>query len=224
MRIRGSACWARLLRNTVAAGSTACILAGEAPAVVNGVGSHLDPPGLIQALASRRPDYTRYISSVRPLAPGVGRRLYMALVRPGATDPRERGSAPFAGPGARNDIVYDEAAILSDHSLAWRYLLLDHEYFHARHMAGATLLPVPRGEPAELERHYNEAAAGGFNVAMARAGQYSGLREDEFREALDRLSEHYAALRALLKDSDPERWSRVSELLREPARLIERAY
>jgi hypothetical protein len=223
MQIRGTACWARFLRNMVAAGSAACILAVEAPAAVTGGESHLDSPGLLRALATRRPDYTRYISSVRPLAPGVGQRLYMALVRPGATDPGKRGSAPFAGLGARNDIVYDEAAILSGHSTAWRYLLLDHEYFHARHMAGATLLPVARGDAVELERHYNEAAAWGFNVAMARAGQYTGLREDEFREALDRLSEHYASLRALLKESDPERWSRVSELLRQPDRLIERA-
>jgi len=162
----------------------------------------------------------RYIFSVRPLAPGVGRRLYMALVRPGATDPGGRGSAPYAGRGVRNDIVYDEAAVSSGHSVAWSRLLLDHEYFHARHMAGATLLPVVHDEAPEVERHYNEAAAWGFNVAEARAGRYPGLRADEFREALDRLGEHYATLRALLKDADPERWSRIAELLRRPETLL----
>jgi hypothetical protein len=180
----------------------------------------LDPPSLVRTLATLRPDYLRYISSVRPLAPGVARRLYMALVRPGAKDPAGVGSAPFAGPGARNDIVYDETSVASGHSTAWRSLLLEHEYFHARHMAGATLLPVVRGDVPEIGRHFNEAAAWGFNVAEARAGRYPGLRADEFREALDRLGEHYAALRALLKDVDPERWTLLSNFLREPASLL----
>jgi len=223
MQKRGTACWTRLLPKLLAAGAAAGTLAGLAAAAPSDRDPRVDPPALVRALARLRPDYTRYIFSVRPLAPGVGRRLYMALVRPGATDPGRRGSAPNAGPGARNDIVYDEAAVLSGHSVAWRCLLLDHEYFHARHMAGATLLPVSRGDPLDVERHYNEAAAWGFNVAEARAGQYPGLREDEFREALDRLGEHYAALRALLKDAEPDRWSRISDLLRQPDRLIETA-
>ena len=216
----GSTCRARLLRHLLAVGGAAAILAGQAVRASADGGFRLDSPTLVRALARLRPDYARYIFSVRPLAPGAGGRVYMALVRPGATDPSGRGSAPYAGPGARNDILYDESAVSSGHSIAWRYLLLDHEYFHARHMAGATLLPVARGDAVDLERHYNEAAAWGFNVAEARAGQYPGLREDEFREALDRLGEHYAALRALLKDADPERWSRISELLRRPDRLI----
>ena len=109
---------------------------------------------------------------------------------------------------------------MSPYSVAWRSLLLEHEYFHARHMAGATLLPVVRDGAPEIERHYNEAAAWGFNIAEARAGRYPGLRADEFREALDRLGEHYAALRAMLKDADPERWSRISELLHRPESLL----
>src|SRR2546428_7351130 len=111
----------------------------------------------------------------------------MALVRRGAPARGGGASARYAGRGARNDIVYDGAAVSSGHSVAWSRLLLDHEYFHARHMAGATLLPVARGDSLEVERHYNEAAAWGFNVAEARAGPYPGLREAEFREALDRL-------------------------------------
>ena len=220
MQGRGSLRWKRLQKSLLAAGGAACIAAGEALAAPADDGPRLDPPALVRALATLRPDYTRYIFSVRPLAPGIGHRIYMALVRPGATDPAGRGSAPYAGPGARNDIVYDEAAIASGHSVAWRFLLLDHEYFHARHMAGATLLPLARGGPDAVERHYNEEAAWGFNVAEARAGRYPGLREDEFREALDRLSEHHAALRSLLKDADPKRWIRVSELLRRPAALL----
>src|SRR2546425_1113025 len=221
MQNRGATCWTRLLCSLLAAGGAASIVSAQTMTAPADDDPRVDSPALVRALASMRPDYTRYIFSVRPLAPGIGRRLYMALVRPGATDPSVHGSAPFAGRGARNDIVYDQAAVVSGHSVAWTRLLLDHEYFHARHMAGATRLPVARGDPLEVERHYNEAAAWGFNVAEARAGQYPGLREDEFREALDRLGEHYAALRALLKDTDPKRWGRLSDLLSRPERLIE---
>ncbi len=199
------------------------ISAGLAPAALAADGAdgpRLRPPALIHALAQIHPDYRLYISGVRPLAPCVGRRLYMALVRPGAGDPAGRDSAPYSGPGARNDIVYDEEAILAGHSPAFQCLLLDHEYFHARHLAGGTLLPLASGAGAEIERHYNEAAAWGFNVAEARAGCYPGLRPGEFREVLDRQGEHYAALKALMKQKDPGRWSRMADLLRRPDRLV----
>lgn len=194
--------------------------AGVGTAASDAGGRPIDPPGLIRALARIHPDYGLYISSVRALPAGAGRRLYMALVRPGAEDPAGRDSAPLAGAGARNDIVYDEAAIAAGHTSAWRDLLLAHEYFHARHLAGATQLPVARGSGIEIERHYNEAAAWGFNVAEARADRYAGLRPDEFREALDRYGEHYAALKALLKQKDPERWRAVAGFLVQPDALI----
>jgi len=57
-------------------------------------------------------------------------------------------------------------------------------------------------------------------VAEARAGRYPGLRPDEFREALDRYGEHYAALKALMKQQDPERWKLVADLLLQPEALI----
>ncbi len=202
-----------------AAGVAACAARHVLSAEPTGEAT-LDPPGLMRALARFHPDYRLYVSGVRPLDPGVNRRLYMALVRPGAGDPADRASAPYAGPGARNDIVYDAEAILTGHSLAFRYLLLDHEYFHARHLAGGTLLPLASGAGAEIERHYNEAAAWGYNVAEARAGRYPGLRPDEFREALDRQGEHYAALKALMREKDPATWDRIADLLREPGLLL----
>jgi hypothetical protein len=151
-------------------------------------------------LASLHPDYRQFISSIRPLAEGEGTRasVYMVLVCPGASDATARASAPLAGTGARNDILYDPGVLRSDRSTAWRQLLLDHEYFHARHLAGSTSVPLPahlaqRG--AAWERHYFEAAAWGWSVAQARAGRYPGLRESEFREALDRLGDHLRAMR-----------------------------
>lgn len=148
-------------------------------------------------LAALHPDYRQFISAVRPLAEGAGSRasVYMVLVRPGAEDAVAHASAPFAGRGARNDILYDPAVFRSERSRAWLQLLLDHEYFHARHLAGGTTIPLPARSGADRERHWFEAAAWGWSVAQARAGRYEGLREAEFREALDRYGDHLRALR-----------------------------
>jgi len=168
-------------------------------------------------LGSIRPDFPIYIGSLRPFSGAAGRRIYMALVQPGATDPTRVASAPLAGRGARNDIVFDARAVMDGHSDAFRRMLLDHEYFHARHLAGTTSVPAPRSLPADLQTRYSEAAAWGFNVAEARAGRYAGLRPDEFREALDRYRDHYAVLRKMAAGRAGFEWEEISEALRRPA-------
>ena len=183
--------------------------------------TRIEPGSLLAAL---RPDYARFIGRMRPLTGEVldgieARRIYMALVRPGAADPASTASAPYLGPDVRNDILYDTASIGGDRSAAWSLLLLDHEYFHARHLAGATSLPLPERVLPEVERHFYEAAAWAWNVAEARSGRYDGLRPDEFREALDRCGEHYAALRSLTQERWPAVWASYSELLRRPTLL-----
>src|SRR5262245_51509376 len=65
-----------------------------------------DPAALL--LQSLHPDFATFVGAVRPIVPsgdGAGPAVYMALVRPGADDPTAPQSAPFAGPGARNDIL-----------------------------------------------------------------------------------------------------------------------
>ena len=184
--------------------------------------TRVDPAGVLSAA---RPDYHSYISALRPMSGreqggAHGRTLYMALVRPGASDPSRTDSAPLAGPGVRNDVLYNPASIGPGRNPAWLKLLLDHEYFHARHLAGATSLPLPGKVSAEVERHYFEAAAWGFNVAEARARRYPGLRPSEFREALDRYGEHYAALRHLALKQYPDLWSGFSERLKKPSSFL----
>jgi hypothetical protein len=178
-----------------------------------------DPAELL--LQSLHSDFRVYVGSVRPLpAPAAGPQasVYMALVRPGAEDPTTPVSAPFAGPGARNDILYDPGVLAAGRSEGWTLLLLDHEYFHARHLAGATSLPLPRRTGAEIEHHFYEAAAWGYTVEQARAGRYPGLRPDEFREALDRYGDHFRALRAMAQDSGA--WSALEAPLLEPAAFV----
>jgi hypothetical protein len=170
-------------------------------------------------LRTIHPDYLTYVRSVRALERSGPDRpsVYMVLVRPGASDPTRHESAPFAGRGARNDILYDPEVLDGSRSVAWTLLLLDHEYFHARHLAGATELPLPLRTGAGIERHFFEAAAWGHTVSEARAGRYPGLGEAEFREALDRFGEHYRALRALVRDESPALWSSLDDPLREVA-------
>ncbi len=212
------------LASLFVAGALALPGASLVPGATLAAGAAPDPgclePGSL--LAVIRPDYPRYIGRLRPLAGETvdrieARRIYMALVRPGAADPVSPASAPFLGPGVHNDVLYDAASLGGGRGAAWSLLLLDHEYFHARHLAGATSLPLPGRVAPDVERHFYEAAAWGFNVAEARAGRYPGLRPDDFREALDRYGEHYAALRSLTRDSRPAAWAAYSDLLRRPS-------
>ena len=194
----------------------------------SGVPGAPDPGFPTTILFTIRPDYGEFIREVRPLPTGYHpargtRRIYMALVRPGALDPAARASAPYAGPGARNDIVYDRATMDGRRGFAWTLLLLDHEYFHARHLAGTTTLPIPPHLSDEAVGHFYEATAWGFNVAEARAGRYQGLGEGEFREALDRYGEHYRALRGGMRQSQPEAWRMLRDLFVRPSSWLRRA-
>ena len=202
-----------LPRRVLILASCAALLAA-APAIET-ARADVDPAEAL--LAGLRPDYAAYVRAVRPIAaPSTPSEssVYMALVRPAAADPARRENAPFAGPGARNDVLYDPAVLAGDRSTGWVLLLLDHEYFHARHLAGATDLPLPLQSGAQVERHFLEAAAWGYTVNEARAGHYPGLREEEFREALDRYGDHYRALRELTQAGSPRLWASLSDPLR----------
>lgn len=216
MRIRGKAIRVWLFKDLAAGVSLLGLLGSPALAGAGAATAGIDATGLARALSSLRPDYKVYIGALRPLAPDDGRNIYMALVQPGATGTDDRASAPLAGPGARNDIVFDERAIREGHSGAFILLLLDHEYFHARHLARTTTVPPAGRVPIEFERRFSEAAAWGFNIAEARAGRYPGLRLDELREALDRYRDHFLALRSLVGREDPGQWDHLALALRRP--------
>jgi hypothetical protein len=187
--------------------STAGAFAFPVPVVMLSAGAPAMQPDPAEAvLGALHPDYRAWVQSVRPLQAGDGARasVYMALVRQGAGDAVSGSSAPLLGPDAHNDILYDPAVLAAGRSLAWLQLLLDHEYFHARHLAGGSVVPLPAGLSAAAARHYYEAAAWGYTVARARAGSYPGLSEREFREALDRYGDHARALRQMTGRSVPE--------------------
>jgi len=207
--------------STLRVGSLAVLVAvlGAGAAAAASIPQPADPGALLSGL---RPDYRDYILEMRPLAAPTDAplTLYMALVRPGAVDPASIASAPFAGPGARNDILYDDELIGGPRGAGWALLLLDHEYFHARHLAGMTSLPLPGAVRPDVERHYFEAAAWVLTVAEARAGRYPGLRWGEFHEALERWGDHYEALRRASLRDGPGTWERLSVLLDRPVVML----
>jgi hypothetical protein len=200
----------------VAAAAIALLAPAQAAPDAPGSERPLDPAEIL--LSEMHPDYQAFVHAVHPMAdPAGAASVYMVLVRVDATDPLLPESAPFAGHGARNDILYDPGVLDGTRGEAWTMLLLDHEYFHARHLAGATALPLPLHTGASIERHFFEAAAWGYTVSEARAGRYPGLGEGEFREALDRYGEHYRALRTLTREASPALWSTLGDPLRDVA-------
>src|SRR3989442_11403417 len=82
--------------------SALCVPAGTLPQAASRRDGGADfAPGTI--LSALRPDYRRYIGEMRPmemngLIEPAMRAIYMALVKPGATDPTRRESAPLTRP------------------------------------------------------------------------------------------------------------------------------
>ncbi|HZE89976.1 MAG TPA: hypothetical protein VE404_10525, partial [Verrucomicrobiae bacterium] len=98
-----------------------------------------DPGDADAILGELHPDYASYIHAVRVVgadaAPGAAQSLFSGLVRSGGADPRAKADAPSSGRGARNDVVLFQSSVDPARSAAWRRMILDHEYFHARHLA-----------------------------------------------------------------------------------------
>ena len=114
-----------------------------------------------QLLSAMHPDYTTYIGAIRT---GSTRfhpvTLYMGLVREGGKDPTLPEDAPLIGRGVKNDVVVYADSREAGRSDGWAMLLIDHEYFHARHLARGDNTPVPSFGSPEVDRHFYEAAWG----------------------------------------------------------------
>ena len=129
-----------LLSGRVAAGAlcvAAAFTAGSTRA------ADLSPDQVAALIATMHPDYTTYIHSIR-----YGRSrlrpesIYAGLVRPGGADPRDAGDGPRAGRGAVNDLIVYADTFEPWRTPAWRLMIADHEYFHARHLAKGYDLPL----------------------------------------------------------------------------------
>jgi hypothetical protein len=159
-------------------------------------------------LAGLRPDYASYIGSIRP---GATRfhpaTLYMGLVRSGGVDPTLPGDAPLVGRGVKNDVVVYADSRDAGRSLGWAMLLIDHEYFHARHLARGDRTPAPSFGDAEADRHFYEAVAWGYNLAQADDDEYPGLTHADYLEAFKNYSMHFDAFRDFILRHDHHAWA-----------------
>ena len=169
---------------------------------------------LARALAALHADAALYIREVRPAAAVAG--AYMGLVRPGGADPRLPLDAPVPGRNRRYDLVVFDAPSEGTDVSAWTLLLLDHEYFHARHMARGDRMPYPSFPHDAAGRHFHEALAWGYNLSQAAAGQYGALAPERWSEAARRYRHHQDALRAFVQKRQPEAWAYYSRFLPDP--------
>lgn len=169
-------------------------------------------------LSSLRPDYAAYVGSVR-----IGEtrfhpsNLYMGLVRSGGKDPGRLEDAPLLGRGARNDIIVYADSREAGRSPGWAMLLIDHEYFHARHLARGDRTPIPFFGNSEADRHYYEAVAWGYNLAQADEDQYPTLTHADYLEAFRNYSMHFEAFRDYILRHDRAAWAHYRRFLPDPS-------
>ena len=171
---------------------------------------------LEKLLETMHPDFRRYIRAVRPSPPGsAAADLYLALVRPHGRDPRLPGDRPRSGAGERYDLLVFPGASGPGISRAWSRLLVDHEYFHARHLARASGLPQPMFESHAANHHFHEALAWNQSLQRLTAGNYGALPPRRVREARQRYAEHRRALAQYVKKKQPSVWPYYVTLLPE---------
>ena len=169
-------------------------------------------------LSALHPDYADFVSGIRT---GETRfhpsTLYMGLVRSGGKDPTRLEDAPVIGRGVRNDIIVYADSREAGRSLGWAVLLIDHEYFHARHLGRGDKTPVPSFEDPDVDRHYYEAVAWGYNLAQADEDQYPTLTHADYLEAFRNYSMHFEAFRDYVLRHDRTAWAHYRRFLPDAA-------
>jgi hypothetical protein len=186
---------------------------GLAPAGQDGPGDDFE-----RILGELHPNFRLFVGAIRPgptrLHPS---NLYMGLVRPGGADPTRLDDAPLVGRGVRNDIiVYADSRGLG-RSLGWGQLLIDHEYFHARHLARGDATPAPFFGAGEIDRHYYEAVAWRYNLERAEEGAYPTLTHADYREAFRNYTLHFEAFRDYILRKDRPAWAHYGRFLPAPS-------
>jgi hypothetical protein len=184
-------------------------------------GADLTPDQVESDLASMHPDYSRYIHEVRygrsRLRPAY---LYAGLVRRGGSDPGDPADGPKTGLGALNDLIIYADTFEPWRTTAWRLLVIDHEYFHARHIARGYNVPlVGFGRPA-VDSDYLEAMAWAHVLRRAADGAYGDLSRAERAEAGSRYGEHYDRFRRFIMQAQPSAWAHYGRFLPEPSSAI----
>ena len=159
-------------------------------------------------LEAMHPDHARYIRAVRPAPTGVSPAdLYLGLVRSGGRDPRDPADAPRPGARQRYDMLVFRPSASDSWSDGWSRLLVDHEYFHARHLARGDHLPHPTFARPSANRHFQEALAWGYNLQRLAEHRYGDLPERRRQEVLQQYRRHRQALARYVRQRQASSWS-----------------
>jgi len=149
------------------------------------------PAEFIEILGQMHPEYRAVVGEVRP---GTTRHhpagVAAGLVRSGGRDPLDLRDAPRAGAGVHNDIIVYDGAFREGGGDAWRRLIVDHEFFHALHLAHGVEAPAVDFGDEGVNRDYYEALAWGYNLQRAGDNSYPGLEGIAWRRMEARCVEH----------------------------------
>ena len=158
-------------------------------------------------LSAMHPDHETWIASVRAEEGRAEGVTYAGLVRPSGTDPADEDDAPIRGAGVRNDLVIFPATLAAPHSPAWLDVILDHEYFHARHLSRGFPIPLVSFGNERADRHYLEALAWGWVVKRIDDGLHDGLGPKERAEVQAAYERHLDGFRKFIMARQPEAWA-----------------
>jgi hypothetical protein len=180
-------------------------------------GAFDDPEGRLGALHA---DWPRFIHAIRVVSFDRARvsptGIYSGLVRPGGGDPRIRSDAPLSGSRARNDLILYPSAFEGRRGAGWLTLILDHEYFHARHLARSAPPPLVDFGDRAGNTHYYEATAWSYVLSQARGGVYGELTAGDLREVTATYRRHYDAFREYVEERQPSAWMHYGRYLVSP--------
>lgn len=185
----------------------AAVLLVLGAAVTSPAAAEITAEQAVTRLAAMHPDQASWIAAVRAVRARAGGAVYAGLVRPGGIDPGHREDAPSRGAGARNDLVIFPQTLGGTHTPAWVDLILDHEYFHAKHLAKGFPIPLVSFGAERIDRHYLEALAWGWVVKRIDEGHHAGLSPKEVAEVRAAYGRHLEAFRKFIMERHPEAWA-----------------
>lgn len=181
------------------------------------VTARADPAGRLEDLHA---DWTRFIREVRVIsvqgASVSPAGVYSGLVRPGGRDPRISGDAPVSGREARNDVIVYPSALDPRRAPGWLVLILDHEYFHARHLARDARVPLVDFGDTRANHSYYEATAWSYVLERAREGVYGELAAADLREINATYRRHLDLFREFVMETQPSAWLHYGRFLTSP--------
>jgi hypothetical protein len=172
------------------------------------------PSEFIEILGQMHPEYRAVVGEVRS---GATRHhpagVAAGLVRAGGLDPLDLRDTPQAGAGVHNDIIVYGGTFRDGGGDAWRRLIVDHEFFHALHLAHGVEAPAVDFKDERVNRDYYEALAWGYNLSRAGENAYPGLDGAGRRSVEGRCIEHRDQFKRWLQREHRAAWEHYGRFI-----------